>query len=74
MVLTKNQLKAIFGKKSFGQLPEELQGDILDSVGGGGRNTTADDWNDNTIKNRERFLDQFTVQELKELKMTGMTK
>ncbi len=74
MVLTKDQLKAIFAKKRFGQLPEELQGDILDSVGGGGRNTTADDWNDNTIQNREKFLDQFNVQELKQLKMSGMTK
>ena len=74
MVLTKDQLKAIFAKKRFGQLPEELQGDILDSVGGGSRNTTADDWNDNTIQNREKFLDQFSVHELKELKMSGMTK
>lgn len=68
--LSKDQLKAVFAKKKFNKLPEELQEDILDSVGGGGRNTTIDDWNDNTIKNRERFLDQFSVQELKQLKMT----
>jgi len=67
--LTREQLKAIFAKKRFSKLPEELQGDILDSASPSGVNTTADDWNSLDQRGRESFLDQFKTNELKRIKM-----
>lgn len=70
--LSREQLKAIFAKRRFLVLPEELQGDILDSAHPSGVNTTADDWNELKQKERDSFLDQYSTEDLKRLKMAHM--
>jgi len=73
MAHTKEQLKAMFAKKSFSKLPVQLQEEILDSAHPSGVNTTADDWNELNQMQREDFLDQYKTEELKNLK-TGNIK
>lgn len=74
--LTKDQLKAIFAKKKFNKLPDELHDDLLDLADISGTINEVDEreWNTSTRKQREGILDVFSVEELRKFKMEKMKK
>lgn len=71
MALTREQLKAMFAKKKFNKLPDELQDDILDATHPSGLSifTSGQDYDETSIQQRETFLNQYSTEDLKDLKM-----
>lgn len=76
MALTKVQLKAIFAKKKFNKLPDELHDDLLDLTDISGTINEVDEreWNTSTRKQRKGILDVFSIEELRKFKMEKIKK